>query len=208
MRKRDGSDFLHLLRLPLTATGMLIYLWKMEVKKGFMYLTHLRHSPPRPPHSHNPSHHRISTTVTHTCWWSPRSQISPGDTSVCLWAEMRDVEITAVFYGPIKAVTKQLQATAALDLYHTHDTVKSDPERCHSGQLVLLSALAPRGHTERAQSTVNAQLAVKQRNNPAALPLLLPICSSWHRVGLIQITLCLVWTNAVVNYTSLLTVQP
>lgn len=95
--------------------------------------THQMRSLPRPLRSRSPSRRRISMTTTHTCWWIPRSQISPGDTSVCLRTEIKEIgEITA-------AVFTITQHSPGLDFYQPHNAVKTHPVLHHSGQLILLS---------------------------------------------------------------------
>lgn len=46
--------------------------------------THQTRSPPRRRRSRSPSRRRSATTSTRTCWWLPRSRISPAGTSACL----------------------------------------------------------------------------------------------------------------------------
>lgn len=46
--------------------------------------THQTRSPPRRRRSRSPSRRRSATTATRTCWWLPRSRISPAGTSACL----------------------------------------------------------------------------------------------------------------------------
>lgn len=180
--------------------------WPAEKKEWPMYLwrwqTHQTRSLPRPLHSHSPSPHHISMTTTHTCWWIPHSRISLGGTSVCLRArDERDREITAEVLWSYKGSNKKhLQDALGLDFYRPHNAVKTHPIPHHSGQLILLSGLPLQRHAERSWNTANAQSAVKQKNNspptpPPPTPLFfLPICSSWHRIGLIQITLRFIWS--------------
>lgn len=56
----------------------------------------------------------------------------------------------------------------------------------HSSQLILLSHPPLKRHTERSWNTANVQSAIKNKTPPRPF---LPICSLWHKVGLIQITL-------------------
>lgn len=143
--------------------------------------THQTRSPPRPPRSRNPSPHHISMTTRHTCWWIPHSQISLEGTSVCLWAEMKELRrLLQWFYGPIKAAKKQLQDTARLDFYRPRDAVKTHPKLHHTGQLILLTGPPPKRHAVRSWNTANAQLAVKQKSKPAPPP---PFSCQSARVG-------------------------
>ena len=74
--------------------------------------THQKRSLPHPPRSRNPSPRHISMTARHTCWWIPHSQISPGGTSVCLWAEIKEIgRLLQWFYGPHKDGNKNIYET-------------------------------------------------------------------------------------------------
>lgn len=142
--------------------------------------------------SFSPSH--LHDNETHLLVAPPQSNFSGGHVCLPVGRNKRDREITAVVLWYHKGSNKNIYKTP-LDLISITPTLHLKLIKLHhSGQLSLLSGLSLKIHAERSWNIANAQLAVKQKNNSAPLLLFLPICSSWHGVGLIQITLCLIWS--------------
>lgn len=148
--------------------------------------------------------------------WQRHTLVGGSPTVEFLWGarlfacgpEMKEMgRLLQRFYGHTKAAAatkKHLQDTLGLDFYRPHNAVKTHPILHHSGQLILLSGLPLQRHAERSWNTANAQSAVKQKNHSAPPPLFfLPICSSWHRVGLIQITLRFIWSTLLIIHVCL-----
>lgn len=125
----------------------------------------------------------------------PQSNFSGGHVCLPVGRDKRDREITAVVLWSHKGSNKNNYNTPLDSISIAPTTpLKLIQKPHHSGQLILVSGPPLKRHAERSWNTANAQLAVKQKNNSAPLLFFLPICSSWHRVGLIQITLRLIWS--------------
>lgn len=112
----------------------------------------------------------------------PQSNFSGGQVCLPVGTDNRASEITAEVYGPTKAPldsialmtrVKRIQSTSLANWFYCLD--------------ILLSGLALKRDVERLWNIANTQLAVKSKYHPLFLLCVLPICSSWHMVGLIQI---------------------
>lgn len=156
-------------------------------------------SPPRPPRSRSLSPHRIAMTTTHTCWWIPRSRISRGDTSVCLRGMSIKEIISSAFNGRghKKSISEALLELISL-VPPTHLILH------HSSQLILPSH-PPLKRCRKIMKYCKCTVGYKE--NPPPHLLSPPICSLWHKVGLIQITLLPLGSPLSIIHV-LLTVQP